>query len=96
MVKFKHCDYRQFSNLSGYVIYCDPPYENSKCEYNSDFDNKQFWDWCDLMSKCNIIFISNYKAPKGTHVIYSKVYKITGDSNRMKKGNKRIEKLYLM
>jgi site-specific DNA-adenine methylase len=96
MVKFKHCDYKQFSNLSGYVIYCDPPYENSHCKYILDFDTKQFWAWCERMSKYNIIFISNYYAPKGTTVIYRNSHKLTGNAHRMNTDNRRIEKLYLM
>ena len=69
MVNFKHGSYEQFSDLIGYVIYCNPPYEN--CGHNSKSDNEQFWEWCDFMSASNIIFISCYEAPKGVNVVFT-------------------------
>jgi|UniRef100_A0A6C0D122 DNA adenine methylase len=68
-VNIKGCDYTKFSNLSGYIIYCDPPYKNTgnvysiEDKYDSDFDYSKFTDWCINMSKNNIIFISEYKKP---------------------------------
>ena len=66
-VSFSNNDYRQYSKLKGYIIYCDPPYENTACEYhcgdikNDSFDTKKFIDWCLEMSKHNIIFVTEYK-----------------------------------
>ena len=68
-VKIKGCDYSAFSNLSGFVIYCDPPYKNTGNVYSIDdkhsssFDYSQFINWCRDMSKTNIIFISEYQKP---------------------------------
>lgn len=101
-VKFCKGGYEQFNFLKGYVIYCDPPYNNSKSYYNingessEDFDSTIFWDWCREMSKYNIIFISNYKAPRGADLIFKTDYKLTGDKKLIGKNNKRVEKLYLL
>jgi DNA adenine methylase len=62
-VKFSVGDYTQFSNLKNYVIYCDPPYQDTQCVYNQKFDNTKFWDWCRTMAKDNIVFVSEYHAP---------------------------------
>lgn len=95
-VAFSHGDYTQYSHLKGFVIYCDPPYDSSHCIYNADFDADAFWDWCHEMAVHNWVFVSNYKAPKGVKAIYTRNHKITGDRSRMKQGNLRVEKLYLL
>jgi site-specific DNA-adenine methylase len=98
-VKFTSGSYKQFSNLKGYVIYCDPPYEGTHCRYqkedenNISFDIKEFWKWCDEMCHDNVIFVSSYKAPKGIQCIYSSNHKLSGHT--MKERN-RTEKLYLL
>ena len=62
--KFFNTSYVDFSNLKNFVIYCDPPYENTICTYGSTFNTDEFWCWCRMMSKNNIIFVSEYKKPK--------------------------------
>ena len=58
-------DYREFSNVSGGVIYLDPPYENSKVVYQANdingFDYKEFYDWAYDMSQQNVVIISSYE-----------------------------------
>jgi DNA adenine methylase len=68
-VNFSHGSYTQYSNLKNYVIYCDPPYKIQNCYYDErsiklKFDHDAFWDWCRKMSVNNIVFVSEYKAPK--------------------------------
>ena len=69
-VKFSAGSYENFSNLSGYIIYCDPPYQKQSHYYTEDgkhiesFDHNKFWSWCRRMSENNIIFLSEYKSPK--------------------------------
>lgn len=62
---FSSRDYREFSNVSGSVIYLDPPYETSEFVYqaNSDkgFDYKEFYDWAYNMAQKNIVIISSYR-----------------------------------
>lgn len=97
-VTFKSGDYKQFSNLEGYIIYCDPPYEKTVCRYSRGvkkeelvFNTEEFWEWCLKMSDKNIIFISSYEAPKEFTEILSIKSKITGS-----KGIDRTEKLYFI
>jgi DNA adenine methylase len=69
-VKFKHGNYKDYSKLKNYIIYCDPPYSKTNCEYKNEnrnqlkFDHKLFWEWVRYMSKNNIVFVSEYSAPK--------------------------------
>ena len=75
MVDFTYGSYTQFKNLKNYIIYCDPPYANTRCYYNKDyskskFDNTSFWNWCREMSKDNIVFVSEYNAPEDFECIY--------------------------
>lgn len=111
-VSFSHGSYTQYSNLKNYVIYCDPPYgyteqhyrnsvTSSKAKDNSSqsqFDNEKFHDWCRHMSKNNIVFISEYTAPKDFKQIWSNTSKLTGVSKSEGKHNSKIrtEKLYML
>jgi len=62
-------EYDIFSDLQGYIIYCDPPYKNSISPYsigeiyNTRFDYDKFVKWCEKMSENNIIFVSEYNKP---------------------------------
>ena len=99
-VNFKQTSYKHFSNLKGYVIYCDPPYEGGWSNYNdvkskTAFDIDEFWEWCDEMAYDNIVFVSSYKAPRGTECVFSSTHKLTGDDRNMK-NKQRTEKLFLL
>jgi DNA adenine methylase len=99
-VEITQGSYTQFSKLKGYVIYCDPPYDNTiQRYYNSNdkvgFDHVFFWEWCRMMSYNNIVFISNYNAPKDFELIFSSAHKLTGICPN-KNNKKRVEKLYLL
>ena len=86
-VELKTGDYKIFSDLKNYIIYCDPPYKNSISpysigdKYNTKFDYKDFINWCKEMSKYNIIFISEYSKPTNDSILV---------------WNKGKEKLYLI
>jgi DNA adenine methylase len=69
-VKFYNDDYHHFSNLKNFVIYCDPPYDNTISRYDKAFESSKFFEWCKKMSKHNIVYISEYKAPMGFKCIY--------------------------
>jgi DNA adenine methylase len=70
--------YTQFSNLKGYIIYCDPPYQNTLQKYYPGigyknkliFDHEKFWDWCRKMAKDNIVFVSEYSVPNDFEKIH--------------------------
>lgn len=55
-------DYKDFVNLSGAILYLDPPYENSTYKYDvGEFGSSEFYDWAYTMSKENIVIISSYE-----------------------------------
>lgn len=77
MVSFISGSYDMFYDLKNYIIYCDPPYQETENKYydeyrnNIKFDYDQFIEWCDMMSQKNIIFLSAYNAPRGFNEIWS-------------------------
>lgn len=93
-VIFKDGIYTQYSNMKGYIIYCDPPYEKQAHYYNDSgehmpkFDHKKFWEWCRKMSHSNIVFVSEYKAPKDFIKIWEGDARTTGPDMK--------EKLYVI
>lgn len=89
-VRFYYGSYDQFSNLKGYVIYCDPPYQNTTCDYVSTFDNSKFWDWIRMMSRHNIVLVSEYTAPKDFKTINAVKTNVSTYANTKTK----IEKLF--
>lgn len=70
-VKITSGNYQQFSDLTGYIIYCDPPYAGSEQRFYDGigyknrlkFDQEEFWRWCEKMIATNIIFLSEYNRP---------------------------------
>lgn len=88
--KFSYGDYKQFSNLKGYVIYCDPPYSKTVRRYKETFDNNNFWQWCETMAENNIVFVSEYKAPKGVKKIWSKYIRSGGYKGKSNSGSENL------
>lgn len=75
-VEFIYGSYTQFSNLRNHIIYCDPPYANTKCNYLEKFDSNSFWEWVREMSKTNVIFVSEYTAPDDFECVYERNKKV--------------------
>lgn len=68
--KFTHGTYTQFSHLKHFIVYCDPPYDNTEQYKNIDkFDSEAFWDWCRDMARDNVIIVSEYIAPRDAILI---------------------------
>ena len=68
-------DYRclNINNIKNAVIYCDPPYKNTKKYKNSEnFDYNEFWDAMRLWSKDNIVIVSELEAPDDFIKIWEK------------------------
>lgn len=42
------------------VIYCDPPYDGTTQYKNGGFDHDKFWQWAEMMSESNTVFVSEY------------------------------------
>ena len=86
-VVLKAQSYSKFSNLKNFIIYCDPPYQDSEQRYydldgnKRSFDSKAFWNWCRKMSSNNIVIVSEYKAPSDFKKLYEKTKVILGTGN---------------
>ena len=60
-LKSTNKSYHTFSDVSGAILYLDPPYEGSYQEsYINSFDSQEFYNWAFEMSKSNIVIISSY------------------------------------
>jgi DNA adenine methylase len=99
LVKFNYISFQDINtNISNYVIYCDPPYRDTKQYTTSkDFPYEEFYNWCRQMSENNIVLISEYYMPDDFECIWSKDVKVGMDSNRKSNDdkNKRVEKLFI-
>lgn len=87
-------DYRKLIIPVNSLIYCDPPYESTRQDYNvGTFDTEEFWEWCRNLShkECKV-FISSYEAPDDFICIWQKERRnLAGEFNR----NNVVEKLYV-
>lgn len=55
------------------IVYCDPPYANTKKYSNSDgFNHEEFWEYVRKLSKTNLVFISELNAPEDFICVWSK------------------------
>ena len=72
-IKATNKSYHTFSDVSGAVLYLDPPYEGTIQEsYINSFDSQEFYDWAFEMSKTNIVIISSYSiSDERFEVVYS-------------------------
>lgn len=97
-IKFKCCDFREYKDLKGYVIYCDIPYKNTT-QYNKDeFPYEDFYEWCKVMSRNNTVLISEYNMPDEFECIWEKEIKVLTNSKRKSNDDKnnKIERLYII
>ena len=72
-VKATNKSYHTFSDVSGAILYLDPPYEGShQKSYINSFDSQEFYNWAFEMSKSNIVIISSYSiSDERFEVVYS-------------------------
>ena len=86
---------QSYSNFrpTGMTIYCDPPYKNNnmQSEHFDNFDHDEFWDLMRDWSQDNLVFVSEYQAPRDFEVIWSK----TMGSLYHAKKKKNIEKIFM-
>jgi DNA adenine methylase len=74
-ISFKNVDYKTIKPKN-MVIYCDPPYYNNtiKNPYFRKFNHEEFWDIIRKWSKNNLVFVSEYTAPRDFKCIWKKQY----------------------
>ena len=72
-IKATNKSYHDFSDVSGAILYLDPPYEGTSQEsYINSFDSQEFYNWAFEMSKSNIVIISSYSiSDERFEVVYS-------------------------
>lgn len=93
-----HGNYTQYNDVKNHIIYCDIPYENTKCKFKCKFNVEKFnhgifWQWARIMSKKNKVFISSYNAPDDFEVIWENTSKLTGKQGKNKT---RTERLFIL
>lgn len=100
---FKYLDTTKFINASydgvklnnnNIIIYCDPPYANTK-GYKDKFDSDKFWQWARNASGNGItVLVSEYQAPNDFKCIWSSV-KSDGMAQTVgKRQERKVEKLF--
>ena len=62
--------YADYQYSEGDVVYCDPPYANTKGYNSGAFDNAAFWDW--VHTRDYPVFVSEYAAPEGFTPVWQK------------------------
>ena len=72
-VKATNKSYNDFGEVSGAILYLDPPYEGSQQKsYINSFDSQEFYNWAFEMAKTNIVIISSYSiSDERFEVVYS-------------------------
>ena len=88
--------YHDFSEVSGAILYLDPPYEGSHQKgYINSFDSQEFYDWAFEIAKTNIVIISSYSiSDERFEVVYSfdKAHSTLEGGTR----NDKCEKLFMV
>ena len=93
-VVFKNESYQNLEIFDNSVIYCDPPYIGTTVYSSSkEFNHTVFWEWVRNISKKNIVFVSEYNAPKDFTSIWNK--EVVSDLSRRVVKNKKVEKLFI-
>ena len=72
-VKATNKSYHDFSEVSGAILYLDPPYEGTThYGYINSFNSQEFYDWAFERAKTNIVIISSYSiSDERFEVVYS-------------------------
>lgn len=93
-VLFSCDDYRHIGEVTkGMLIYCDPPYANTKQFHNAtNFNHKEFWDKMRDWSKSGaIVYISELEAPDDFECVWEQE---VSRSVNAKNKTKATEKLF--
>lgn len=94
-VEFHCCSYDKLIIPKKSIIYCDPPYRDTKKYDKIDFNYDNFYQRCfDKKSEGSRVFISEYWMPDDFNCIWEKEVPI--HMNSYKGNNRRVEKLYCL
>ena len=92
-IEFICGNYLEMTIPQNSLIYCDPPYRGTT-KYKDTFDSNAFWQWCRDMSKKNVVFVSEYKAPDDFICVWEGEVKTNFASQRDGATHKAVEKLF--
>ena len=95
-VKATNKSYHDFSEVSGAILYLDPPYEGTThYGYINSFDSQEFYDWAFEMDKTNIVIISSYSiSDKRFEAVYS--FDKARSNIQSRTRNDKCEKLFMV
>lgn len=78
-------DYKSIKYISDYLVYCDPPYRNTKkYSVSKDFNSADFWQWVRETSEKNIVLVSELEAPDDFECIWEQELKRNIDYSKSK------------
>lgn len=90
-IEFHCCSYENLSVPDNSIIYCDPPYKDTKKYDRINFDYDNFYQWCfDMKDKGHQVFISEYNMPSAFTLLWEKEIRCNMDWEK----GLRIERLY--
>nr|DAJ04888.1 MAG TPA: D12 class N6 adenine specific DNA methyltransferase [Caudoviricetes sp.] len=95
-VKATNKSYHDFSEVSGAILYLDPPYEGTtQYGYINSFNSQEFYDWAFKMAKNNIVIISSYSiSDKRFEAVYS--FDKARSNIQSRTRNDKCEKLFMV
>lgn len=95
-IEFSCKDYKKYLDMGikNAVFYLDPPYNGTKQYSKQNIDYNEFYDFCRVLSKNNIVIISEYNMPDDFECIWSKERVVMQKSDRVK-ADKATEKMFI-
>ncbi len=96
-VDFICCDYKELVIPPNSIVYCDPPYANSKNYSTGGFNSDEFWEWCrGMVTQGHKIFVSEYDAPPDFKEVWSQEVTSSLRANSQVSGAKKsVERLFV-
>ncbi len=96
-IKATNKSYHDFSEVSGAILYLDPPYEQTdQGSYINSFDSQEFYDWAFEMVKTNIVIISSHSISDER---FEAVYSFDKAHSKFRRGPSdkgKMEKLFMV
>jgi len=91
------CMSYQDVDVTGALLYCDPPYQGTTGYKTGAFDHDAFFEWCRKMkAKGNIVFVSEYNAPDDFTCVWQGEVKTNFAHGRSGATHNAVEKLFLV
>ena len=69
-IEVSSISYDQYEYQGGDIVYCDPPYQETKRYDNATFDHDAFWGW--VRTRDYPVYVSEYSAPEDFVSIFKK------------------------